>query len=102
MSLRKNVSGENAPMSGLTLHPGAGGARLEMECSHHNGLLYMVPAERSWVCADDLRPAHVLAGFFRELAALDDPAVRGIMNNWGLYYRERPLVAETGGEGAPE
>jgi hypothetical protein len=68
-----------------------------MRCPHQNGLLYMVPAERSWVCSDEHRHAHVLAGFFKELSGLDDPRVRAAMNRWGLYYRERPLDEEPGG-----
>ena len=79
------------PAYGLNIHPGETGDRLEMQCKHQNGLLYMVPAERSWVCTAEDRHAHVLAGFFKELSALDLPAVGEIMNRWGLYYRERPL-----------
>ena len=30
---------------------------MEMECPHQNGLLYMVPGDRSWVCEDDVRQA---------------------------------------------
>jgi hypothetical protein len=52
------------PAYGLNRHPSVGGDRLEMRCPHQNGLLYMVPAERSWVCSDEHRYAHVLAGFF--------------------------------------
>ncbi len=85
------TTSENGPKYGLNLHPSETGDRLEMQCKHQNGLLYMVPAESSWVCTDEDRHAHVLAGFFKELAALDLPAVGQIMNRWGLYYRERPL-----------
>ncbi len=83
---------ENSPATGLTLKPGKGGARLEMQCPHENGLLYIVPADASWVCGDESRPAHVLAGFFRDLAKLEDPRIRETMNRWGLSYRERPLA----------
>ena len=76
---------------GLTRRQGDGSDRLEMRCAHQNGLLYMVPGERSWVCSDEHRYAHVLAGFFKELSSLDDTRVREAMNRWGLYYRERPL-----------
>ncbi|MDA1257125.1 MAG: hypothetical protein O3C10_04685 [Chloroflexi bacterium] len=78
---------------GFTLKTGEESARLEMECPHQNGLLYMVPGDRSWVCEDELRPAHVLAGFFGEIAELDDARIREAMNRWGLYYRPRPLAA---------
>ncbi len=76
---------------GLNLRPGDGSDRLEMQCQHQNGLLYMVPADNSWVCSDEHRHAHVLAGFFRDIAALENAEVRAIMNRWGLFYRERPL-----------
>lgn len=79
------------PAYGLIRRPGDGSDRIEMRCEHQNGILYMVPGERSWVCSDEHRHAHVLAGFFKELAALNDSRVREAMNRWGLYYRERPL-----------
>lgn len=79
---------------GFTLKTGDGSASMAMECPHQNGLLYMVPGDRSWVCEDDVRPAHVLAGFFKEIAALDDARIREAMNRWGLYYRPRPLASE--------
>ncbi|MBM3959087.1 MAG: hypothetical protein FJ314_04850 [SAR202 cluster bacterium] len=81
---------------GFNLRLGQGGDRLEMRCEHQNGVLYMVPADRSWVCTDEHRHAHVLAGFFKELASLEDPRVRQAMNRWGLYYRERPLDESAG------
>ena len=77
---------------GLNLKTGQGSASLEMECPHQNGLLYMVPGDRSWVCEDDLRPAHVLAGFFDEITGMDDARIREAMNRWGLYYRPRSLT----------
>ena len=85
---------------GFALKIGKGSASIGMECPHQNGLLYMVPGDRSWVCEDDLRPAHVLAGFFKDIAALDDARIRDAMNRWGLYYRSRPLAgadSDTGG-----
>lgn len=77
---------------GFALKIGEGSASVGMECPHQNGLLYMVPGDRSWVCEDDLRPAHVLAGFFKDITALDDARIREAMNRWGLYYRSRPLA----------
>ena len=68
--------GEGMIDGGFTLKAGQGSASMAMECPHQNGLLYMVPGDRSWVCEDDVRPAHVLAGFFTEIAALDDPRER--------------------------
>jgi hypothetical protein len=82
------------PNYGLTLHSTETSDRLEVQCKHQNGLLYMIPAERSWVCNVELRHAHVLAGFFNELSALDLPAVQDIMNRWGLSYRERELAEQ--------
>lgn len=79
---------------GFTLKAGPGSASMAMQCPHQNGLLYMVPGDRSWVCEDDVRPAHVLAGFFQEIAALDDARIREAMNRWGLYYRPRSLASE--------
>ncbi|HJM53740.1 MAG TPA: hypothetical protein QGI07_06930 [Dehalococcoidia bacterium] len=76
---------------GFTLKTGKGSASMAMECPHQNGLLYMVPGDRSWVCEDDVRPAHVLAGFFKEISGLDDARIREAMNRWGLYYRPRSL-----------
>ena len=95
------TTSENGPNYGLNLRPSETGDRLEMQCKHLNGLLYMVPADRSWVCTDEDRHAHVLAGFFKELAALELPAVGEIMNRWGLYYRERPLDDQEGAVDTP-
>ena len=57
---------------GLTVKQGSGGKRLEMECSHQNGLLYVIPGDGSWVCSEELMHAHALAGFFKELMELND------------------------------
>ena len=78
---------------GLTVKHGRGGKRVEMECEHQNGLLYVVPSESSWVCSDDLMHAHALAGFFRQLMELEDERVDALMQRWGLYYRPRELAA---------
>ena len=76
---------------GLNVKQDSGGKRVEIECSHQNGLLYVVPSEASWVCSEELLHVHALAGFFKEVAALRDDRVTGIMRRWGLYFRERPL-----------
>ncbi|MCL0029105.1 hypothetical protein M1N23_03045 [Dehalococcoidia bacterium] len=76
---------------GLNVKQGSGGKRLEMQCSHQNGLLYFVPADGSWVCPQDLLDAHALAGFFRELTELDDDQIHRLMQKWGIYYRSRPI-----------
>ena len=107
MSAQETSSSDAAPdndaameAGGFALKISKGSASIGMECPHQNGLLYMVPADRSWVCEDDLRPAHVLAGFFKDITALDDARIRDAMNRWGLYYRSRPRAdaeADAGG-----
>lgn len=86
---------EPAPQpQGLTVKISADLGRVQVTCPHQSGLIYVVPGERSWVCTDELRPAHALAGFFRELIALKDPHVESLMQQWGLYYRSLPLDAD--------
>ena len=79
---------------GLIVKHDSGGKRLEFQCAHQNGLLYVVPSEASWVCSDELLHAHALAGFFKQLSALNDVRVKEIMQRWGLYFRERPLATQ--------
>ena len=80
--------------TGLTVKPSDGMTRIQATCAHQSGLIYVVPAERSWVCSNELLPAHALAGFFRELTDLEDPQVRELMRQWGIYYRQLPLDGE--------
>ena len=82
---------------GLIVKHDSGGKRIEMQCTHQNGLLYAVPAESSWVCSEELLHAHALAGFFKELTELDDPRVKEAMRRWGLYFRTRPLEEQEEG-----
>ena len=79
---------------GLRISSGAEMTRIEAGCAHQRGLLYVVPGERSWVCAAAELPGHALAGFFRELVGLEDQRVAGLMQQWGLYYRSLPLESE--------
>ena len=79
--------------TGLTITPGDDMTRIQVSCEHLKGLIYVVPAERSWVCAGRNLPAHALAGFFRELATLKQPTVQDLMRQWGIYYRELPCDA---------
>ena len=79
---------------GLTVKPSDGMTRIQATCEHQSGLIYMVPAGRSWGCSSELLPAHVLAGFFRELTALQDSQVQELMRQWGIYYRQLPLAGE--------
>ena len=79
---------------GLTVTPGEGMTRIQLTCDHQSGLIYVVPAQQSWVCSEELIPAHALAGFFRELIALKHPPVQELMQQWGIYYRQLPLEVE--------
>lgn len=79
-------------MEGIIVHTGKDGNRLEIGCTHQRGVLYATRGEASWVCDDATLHAHAMAGFFRELAALDDPKVKKLMRRWGLYFR--PLEVE--------
>ena len=81
---------------GITVTTGKDLARVQVTCPHQSGLIYAAPGERSWVCSDELRPAHAIAGFFRELVALKDPRVETLLQDWGLYYRSLPLDADMG------
>ena len=85
-------------VSGLDVKGASGSKRVEVGCEHQRGMLYVVRGERSWVCSDDLLPAHALAGFFKQVAASGEPAVEEAMRQWGLYFRELPL--EDGAEEA--
>ena len=76
---------------GLKITPGDEMTRIQLGCEHQQGLIYVVPAERSWVCNSETLPAHALAGFFRELVGLQRPEVSNLMRQWGIYYRQLPL-----------
>ena len=78
-------------LAGLEIKPSEDMTRIQAMCEHQRGLIYVVPAERSWVCTAESMPAHALAGFFRELVALKNPAVEDMMKQWGLYYRQLPV-----------
>lgn len=82
------------PDYGLKVKQDTGGKRLEIQCSHQNGLLYVVPSEASWVCSEELLHVHAMAGFFRQLTELEDQRVHDLMQKWGLYFRPRPLETE--------
>ena len=79
---------------GLNVKHDSNGKRIEVQCKHQNGVIYVVPSETSWVCTDDLLHAHAVAGFFKQLVALDDPRVQEIMQRWGVYFRDRLLANE--------
>ena len=79
---------------GLDIIPGNDMTRIKAVCEHQRGLIYVVPAERSWVCSKENLPAHAMAGFFRELSALDNKEVEGLMPEWGIYFRQLPKEQE--------
>lgn len=78
--------------SGFSISHGSGGTRIELACPHQSGVIYTVPAEMSWVCTPELMHVHALAGFLRELVNLESPQVEALMQRWGVYYRERPII----------
>ena len=76
---------------GITLATEKGLSRIRLECEHQKSIIYVVPAEKSWVCDDETMPGHALTGFFGELMKENHPLVRGLMQKWGLYFRQLPL-----------
>ena len=55
------------PESSLPMQLSTDMCRIPVTCPHQSGLIYVVPAEHSWVCSPEDMPRHALAGFFREL-----------------------------------
>ena len=87
---------------GLEVIQGNDMTRIRAVCDHQSGLIYVVPAERSWVCDKEYLPAHALAGFFRELSALENKEVQGLMQQWGIYFRQLPEEQEEAKAGAAQ
>ena len=87
---------------GFAIKQGQDMTRLHLRCTHQHGLVYFVPAEKSWVCSPERIPAHALAGFFGELMGLKDANVKDIMQRWGLYFRQLPLDEEEHPQGPIE
>ena len=87
---------------GMNVTTGDDMTRIQVSCEHQSGLIYIVPAERSWVCSSGRLSAHAMAGFFRELTALQQPEVRRLMQEWGVYYRALPIAAAEGDAAAQE
>ena len=85
---------------GMTITASDDMTRIQVTCEHQSGLIYVVPAERSWVCDPESMPGHALAGFFRELAALNDRSVQDLMSQWGIFYRGLPIDAPADEESA--
>ena len=80
---------------GLEVITGNDMTRIRVVCEHQRGLIYVVPAERSWVCDKEHLLAHAFAGFFRELTALQNKEVEGLMQQWGIYFRQLPEEQES-------
>lgn len=81
---------------GVSIVPGKGTTRIHIGCTHQKGLVYVVPAEKSWVCTEEMLPGHALAGFLGELTAQGDARVEEMMQQWGIYYRQMPLEETEG------
>ena len=81
---------------GIEIKHGSGEIRVDFQCEHQNGLLYVVPSEANWVCESENMHTHSIAGFLRELINMEDPLVKELMQRWGLYYRSRPLDSDIG------
>jgi hypothetical protein len=79
---------------GITVKHDSGSSRIEIQCKHQNGLVYVVPGESSWVCTEELMHVHALAGFLRDLTSSGNLEALRLMQKWGLYYRERALSTE--------
>lgn len=80
--------------AGVDITPGNDMTRIKVVCEHQSGLIYVVPAVRSWVCDKEYLPAHALAGFFRELSSLKNSEVQLLMQQWGIYFRQLPKDQE--------
>ena len=81
---------------GLNVVTGEGNTRVLLGCTHQRGLIYLVPAEKSWVCSEEMLPGHALAGFLGELTAQGDTQVEEMMQRWGIYFRQMPLDESQG------
>jgi hypothetical protein len=79
---------------GVNIKIGSGETKLEVQCPHQSGLIYVVPSEASWVCESEYIHSHAIAGFFRELMEMNDSRVTDLMQRWGLYYRPMTLNDE--------
>lgn len=69
--------------------------RLTLGCPHQRGVIYVIPADKNWVCGSDSRFDHSTAGFMEALTSLNDPRIDTLMQEWGLYYRTLPIESES-------
>jgi len=79
----------------VTIDQGQNCTRVKLTCEHQNGLMYLVPADKSWVCSQENIAAHAIAGFMGDLVDLKDPVIMEIMQRWGLYFRRLPIDSDT-------
>ena len=79
---------ENEDLSlSTSAHIGENGTRIKLTCDHHNSTMYIVSSESNWVCGKDSIHTHSIAGFFKDLAKLEDKNIDHLMQKWGIYYR---------------
>ena len=79
--------------NGIIVKQGNGGAtRIEIRSKNQAGVLYIVPAEASWVASEEQLHAHSLAGFFTEIMEVDSEEIKKLMHQWGMSFR--PLALE--------
>ena len=74
---------------GSKIMTGTNNSRIELKCDHHNGLMYVIPGENTWVCSESSRHVHALAGFLNDLGEIDDQRLYNLLQKWGLYYRQK-------------
>ena len=79
----------------LTIDQGQDCTRIKLTCEQQNALMYLVPADKSWVCSPENITAHAIAGFMGDLVDLKNPVVMEIMQQWGLYFRRLPIDQDT-------
>ena len=82
---------------GLTVVQGQGMTRIRIGCEHQQGLVYVIPAAKSWVCSSELLPGHAISGFLGELVSKKNKEVEQLMESWGIYFRKLPLEGEPEG-----
>lgn len=92
--LKGEMKGGSSMQAGIEVQDQNGGSLMKMRCPHLNATLYVIPSPGNWVCSDHLRPGHGLAGFMKELTALENPQVKELMQRWGLYFRTSVVEEE--------
>tara|TARA_Y100000590_G_scaffold469346_1_gene656400 strand:+ start:12285 stop:12542 length:258 start_codon:yes stop_codon:yes gene_type:complete len=80
---------------GIQVKQDDSGSRVNFQCDHQKGVLYVIPSESNWVCSSELRLAHSLAGFLKELGEINDPNLNLMMRRWGIYTRNIDVLSES-------